>query len=108
MTLVWSFLLAFSPVRVSIAVSPSVLFVGQTIRVTCTVPRDPSNRTLTIAIPGVTSSTRQLDGVNALITHTLTVPHVPCDTSAAVCVVENVRGQTFLAMRSFFVAGCNL
>lgn len=95
-----------TPARVSIAVQPTVVLQNGTIRITCTVPRHPDNRWLTIAVPGYTSSTRQLDGADEKITHTMYVQHIPCDIEGAICEVTDALGRTYPVARPVVVAGC--
>ena len=104
-------LLLFTPPRVSIAVTPTVLSVGAILRVTCTVPRHPDNRWIEIGVyyeGGVVyqSSLRQLDGETALVTHVMTVTHMPCDATVAQCYVVPAVGPTYRAVRAVVVAGC--
>lgn len=96
-----------SPARVSISVVPTAGMANGTVRVTCSVPRHPDNRWLTIAAPPYTSSTRQLDGETAPITHTLYVDHLPCEVEEMQCIVEDALGRTFRAVQPIIVAGCS-
>lgn len=100
--------LAFSaPTRVSIAVLPTVLQVGGTVRITCTVPHHPDNRWLTIGIPGYRTSGGDLDGASAPVTHTMYVEHVPCEAEEVVCEVTDALGKVYRAARPLVVAGCD-
>lgn len=102
-----SILLVLSaPSRVAIAVLPTVLQVGGTIRITCTVPPHPDNRWLTIAAPPYVSSGRQLDGSAEKTTHLFYVDHVPCEVEDVVCEVQDALGRTYRAARPIMVAGC--
>lgn len=96
-----------APTRISIAVLPTVLQVGGTVRITCTVPHHPDNRWLTIGIPSYRTSGGDLDGEAAPVTHTMYVDHMPCDVDEAVCEVTDALGKTYRAARPLIVAGCN-
>lgn len=95
-----------APGRVYIATMPLVMQVGDSVRITCTVPKHPDNRWLKIGMDNYRTSTVQLDGDTAAITHVFLVSHVPCDTPIAVCVVEDNLGKTFTASRELVIAGC--
>lgn len=103
-TLLWLWMLV---ARVTIAVTPRVMQVGATIRITCTVPRHADNRWLTIAVPGSGySSTRQLDGEAEKITHVAYVQHMECGEQVAVCDVADNLDRHFVASTQLTVAGC--
>ena len=82
------------------------VLVNGAIRITCTVPRHPDNRWLSIGVPGMSSSTRQLDGESAAITHTMTVTHLECGVTEVVCDVEDNLERHYQAQTSITVAGC--
>lgn len=92
---------------VTVSVTPSAVPVNGTIRVTCTVPRHPDNRWLTIAVPGSgVYSTRQLDGEAEKITHVMYVQHIECGTEEVICEVTDNLGKQYRSVRSIAVAGC--
>lgn len=92
--------------RVSVSVTPRM--VTTTVRITCSVPRHPDNRKLTIGIPDYQSSERQLDGEDALITHTLTLKRPPCDVpSVAFCDLEDNLGKHGIVSTPFVNANCS-
>ncbi len=105
-------LLLSAPSRVSIAVLPTIVPAGGTVRVTCTVPRHPDNRWLEIGVyyeGGVVyqSSLRQLDGDTAPITHTMLVDHMPCEAVVASCYLIPAVGPQARAVRAVEVVGCS-
>lgn len=100
-------LILLAPPRVSITVVPAALLVNGTVRITCTVPRHPDNRWLTIAVPGYVSSTRQLDGDAEKVTHVMYVDHVPCEATEVVCEVVDTLGRVYRTARPITVAGCD-
>lgn len=100
------FLSLAAPGRVYIATMPLVLQAGGAVRITCTVPKHEDNRWLTIGISGYRTSTFQLDGDSAAITHTFLVQKVPCETPIAICVVEDNLGKTYAATRELGIARC--
>jgi hypothetical protein len=93
------------PQRVSIRVSPLVLMAGGALRVTCVVPRDARNRQLSVALSDYTSSSRQLDGDQARITHEFIFSHVPCVVEDAACQVVGTDGS-LIAKQHIEVVGC--
>ena len=95
-----------APSRVSIAVLPQAAMAGDTVRVTCTVPKNPTNRLLVMGIPGYTTSEIQLDGDGAPVTHRQYYRHIPCDVEIAICVVVDDLGKQFPASAPLTVAGC--
>lgn len=102
----WAMLMLWALLRVSISVTPKVVLANGTIRITCTVPRHPDNRWLSIIVPDVTSSNRQLDGEAEKITHVMTVPHIPCGVLVVACDVEDNLERHFTAVTQVTVAGC--
>lgn len=96
---------ASAPARVSVTAYPHVVELGGTVRLTCTVPRDPANRWLDYGVGEDTSSGRQLDGDQAPSVWTMYVRHVPC-ASAAWCIVRLNDGRSFRATTNLLVSGC--
>src|SRR6185369_5210056 len=86
----WLWLTAVDHFRVS--VSPQAMLVGATVRVTCHLPRDASNRWLRFGIEGWTETLRQVDGDDAPITWTLTAMHAPCGAELAFGEVQRLGG----------------
>lgn len=89
--------LAFGEDRVSIKATPQALMAGGAVRVTCRVPRDPSNRGLTMGLPGYLDDFVQLDGEDSRITHERTYDHVPCEVDEARCVLVREDGRLTVA-----------
>lgn len=100
-------MVALAPPRVSVDVSPRVVLANGAVRVTCTVPKNADNRMLEMAIPGYSRSEYQLDGESAPITHARLIQHIPCDVDEVDCRVFTAGGQTFAAVTSLTVAGCD-
>jgi hypothetical protein len=100
------FLSLTAPARVYISVTPSVLQAGDSVRLTCTVPKNADNRWLKIGIEGYRTSIFQLDGDSAPITHTFIVQKVGCDTPLAICVVKDNLDREYPAVRELGIAGC--
>lgn len=74
----------------TIALLPSVMFEGATLRVTCKVPRDDRNRGLTINLEGYTSTYIQLEGSASPVTFVRDFSKVPCEVEEVSCkVVRN-------------------
>lgn len=80
--------------EVSIRVTPQTMFGGQSLRLTCRVPRDENNRWLEMGVDGYTSSTHQLDGAASRVTWEQMYHHIPCGTERVFCVLTKAGGRT--------------
>lgn len=85
---------------------PRTILAGGTVRLTCSVPRDPDHRWLEMGIEGLRTSGGDLEGERAAITHVMLVDHVPCGTSEAFCRVDGAIHQPERAVAAFLVGGC--
>lgn len=92
--------------RVAIRVSGQVVMVGGMIRASCKVPKDPSNRSIDIALIPYRSSTRPMDGDRAAITYDMVFEHIPCDVNTVACTLTNDTGGVFRASLPVEVSGC--
>jgi len=92
--------------RVSIKVDRTVLFAGNGITITCTVPRHPDNRMVAAVLVGYTSSEHQLDGEASPITHRFPFKSVSCDTIEARCELHDKFGGTAIQNQSLEIQGC--
>lgn len=100
----WLALLA--PDRLRVSVSPSVMLAGRSVRVTCHLPKDASNRWLRFGIEGWTQSLRQVDGEDAPMTWSLELSPVPCGVEQAFCEATRTACVERATTR-LVVAGCN-
>jgi hypothetical protein len=100
-------MIALAPSRVSVDVRPHAVIAGGAVRVTCTVPRNADNRMLEMAIPGYSRSEYPLNGDSAPITHARVMQHIPCGVDEVDCRIFTAGGQTFSAVTSLAVAGCD-
>lgn len=100
-------LLAIAPPRVSVSVTPVIVFAGKGIIVACRVPRNAANRGLDIVLVPVQSSYRQLDGMESLITHQLAFGRVPCDATGVACVLHAQGEDDQIAKLPLLVVGCD-
>lgn len=100
-------MVALTPPRVSVRVSPAVVLANGATRVTCTVPRSADNRMLEMAIPGYSRSEYPLDGESAPVTHARIIDHLPCGVDEVDCRIFTAGGQTFAAVTSLTVAECD-
>jgi len=98
--------LALAPDSVRIKLQPQVVYAGNTVLVTCSVPRQANNRELTALLPNYTYSTRQLDGEATAITHRFEFKQVPCGVSEARCIVVDAYNNKKEAVANLQVAGC--
>lgn len=105
--MVFACVLARCSPRVSIKVTPQTVMAGGTIRVTCTVPRDPANRMLEVGLYPVQSSQRQLDGADARVTWEFYFDHVPCTAERAVCLLHAQGKGDVFQEATVLVAGCD-
>ncbi len=94
---------ADEPLRIRLAALAVVQ--GGDQRVTCSVERNPKNRTLTVGIENERSSDVDLVA-NPWVTHELWVRKVSCDAGDAFCVVKDNDGRTSRRVRAFSVMGC--
>jgi hypothetical protein len=92
--------------RVSIRMTPQVLFAGKNAWVVCTVPRAPQNRGVTAHME-FRSMFDQLDGDRAAITHRFLFERIPCTADEAQCVLEAQGERPQVAKVSFTLAGCD-
>jgi hypothetical protein len=102
--LAWLADAALTERMLTIAVSPLIVPAGSSLRVTCRVVRDPANRWLDMGVVDYRVSGEQLDGASALVTHEMTIAHVPCEAAVAFCRLGAPRSA--LATMTFEVAGC--
>lgn len=89
-----AFLSATTPAPVAIRLSDTTL--------TCTVPRDASNRLLSYGVADYYLSEQPLEGLNSRITFQAALPKLPCEGDdvypvLAFCSVTRQSGQSFLA-----------
>jgi hypothetical protein len=93
---------------VSIAVRPSVVFVGGDVRTTVRTPRDPRNRELRISIDAAdyyASSDVQLDGDGAAATHQFTWKALPGGAYRVEATLLREDGETATFTTCFAVLG---
>lgn len=83
-----------------------VVMVNQGIRVTCKVPRDARNRSVTLGFSEWTRSTRPLEGENSKITHDLYLDRIPCDPGDAFCTLTRADAPDVSIHLTVTVAGC--
>lgn len=94
--------------RVSIAIRPSVVMSGGAFWLTCTVPRNPHNRTVEWGVANFREgSQRDMEGEAAPVTYKVLIEHVPCDAGPAYCAVRTDDARWARAEVGFEVGGCN-
>lgn len=98
---------ALSSPRVSIRAYPRALFAGGAVRVTCKVPKDATNRGLTVGIRNYRSSFVQLDGEAAPITTEITYERVPCDGEEVFCTLVDNQPKEYTVTASLIINGCD-
>ncbi len=94
------------PVRpISIRVDKTVLYAGQSITITCVVPRHEDNRKVeALLLPDFSSSEKQLNGDSQdAITNTFVFKHVPSDVTQAACQLTDKYGQHANAVQTLQV-----
>lgn len=89
-----------------LTVSPRVLMAGNTVRMTCRVPRHPDNRLVQWGFSDYLNSTRDLEGERSPITWEAYFNHVPCDPGIAYCAVVRANGKVLQTTERVEVAGC--
>jgi hypothetical protein len=106
-TLIIALMLAFEMTPpVTVKLSSRVVMKGAAVRVTCTVPRDATNRGLTAAVVPYQSSYRQLDGDAARVTYEFLFEHIPCDAEMAICSLESQGREPIRDSLTIQIAGC--
>jgi hypothetical protein len=97
--------------RLSIRITPSVLFAGRPLTITCAIPENDANREIEAGITAgddiVQRSFRQLDGASSRPTQQFPSFRSTCDTDAAYCRVHYNNQPPSLTRLPFQVAGCN-
>ncbi len=89
---------------VTVRVTPSVLMGGASVYITCRVAPHSGNRELRAGIGNYTETGRQLEGLNAPITHMFRFDHVPCDAEAAYCTLLRNDGSLTMAKANLLVS----
>ena len=89
---------------VAIRVSPSGLFAGQTITITCVIQPHPDNRILRIGLVNASDSEVSIDFRK---TYTRQVKHVPCEAQAAYCQLIQADGKVKEVATRITVLGCD-
>ena len=100
-------LVASTAPPVAIRLLPHTLMVGATVRITCKVQRDASNRMLTWGIGDYVTSDRPLEGESARVTWQWDVPHIPCDVGPAFCIVTKNDGTRQGITEQMEIVGCD-
>lgn len=89
---------------VTVRVTPQVLMGGATVFVTCRVAPHAGNRELRAGIGNYTETGRQLEGLDAPITHMFKFEHLPCDAEGAYCAVLRNDSSLYLAKANLLVS----
>ncbi len=95
MPLIWMILV--------IALMPLIVQPGGTLRLTCSVPPDASNRLLSYGVVDFSASERTLEGAQAAITWQIWIPHVPAGSGLAYCAVTNNVGKITRVTQRFLM-----
>lgn len=98
---------ADGPASITLAVMPSIVMAGGTIRLTCRIPRRDTNRRLIYGVEDVTRSDRELEGDRAAVTFRAYIDHMPCDAHQAFCILVDASDREERARQSFMVTGCD-
>jgi len=85
--------LAAAAKPVTIKVSRTVLYPGDSLTVTCVVPRHEDNRKIEGIIADYTSSEHQLNGEDAAVTHRFEFKKIPPDAEVAGCRLTDKYGR---------------
>lgn len=99
--------LALAAPPVAVSVSHRIVQPGTDLRITCRVQRHEDNRGLLIGLSEWTTSSRQLEGASAPITHQLTFRSVPCYPGEPYCLLERTSGRQIRVSTSIEMVGCN-
>jgi hypothetical protein len=93
---------------ICLTVQPKIAQAPSDVHVKIFVPRHPANRWLDIVIEGEnfgTSSSRQLDGEQALGVFDVWFKNIPCGSYAALAQVTGPDGRSFTARGTFTLIG---
>ena len=103
----WWMLMLFSGDQLRVSVNPAVMMAGNTVILTCHVPKHPDNRLLEYGIIGTqVGSQRQRDGSASPITWQFEIKRVECESGPAYCAVRDSHGQWTRVTAQIQVAGC--
>lgn len=100
--------LATRPDEVRVSVNPAFSLEGGEVHVTCRVQPAVENREVEWGIGGWTSSTRQLEGADARMTHESWLHHAPCGVGPAFCRVARAGMKDRVVTAPFEVTGCDV
>lgn len=100
------FVLGNASGRLKLSTFPSVLMQGQTLQLTCLVPRNLANRQLSMGIVDSVYSSRQLGEPDDRVQWVLTLPHAQCDWRMAFCAVMRQDNQQSVVQARVLVGGC--
>jgi len=99
--------LAAADNKLTVRSVPAFVQPGGAVRITCRVQPDAENRKVEFGVDGYTSSTRDLDGESARITHEWTFEHVPCGAGPAFCTVTRADRKSRRVVAPLEVVGCD-
>lgn len=88
---------------ITIKVNRTVLYPGDTLVVTCSVPRHEDNRKVEGVLADYTSSEHQLDGEASAITHRFEFKKIPPDVEIAGCRLTDKYGRQSTALQQIQV-----
>jgi hypothetical protein len=100
-----SAIIASGDEMVKIRLSAGVVQTGNTLQITCTVPRHESNRKLGVGIVDDSASERDLEGASAPVTHYFRFKPSICGENIAYCLIARADGSTALAKQTFQTTG---
>lgn len=96
-----------TPDKLSIRLSPRVLFVGNDLTLTCHVPRDPRNRLLDYGVANYREhSQRDLHGESSPMTFQALIERLPCGSGPAYCFVARNDQTSEQVNQDFQLVGC--
>ena len=91
----------------TLTVVPAVIQAGQSVRLTCRVPRQAANRAVIWGFDNWTQSSRSLDGDQAPITWQAHYDQVPCESGQPFCIVVRARPAQDARITASFLVVCN-
>ena len=90
----------------TLSISPRVVSVGESIKLTCRVPRHPDNRMVAWGVENWTRTERALEGESSPAVWEQTIQNAPCGVEDAFCEVTSTSQKVNRVTTTFIVAGC--
>lgn len=98
-------LITSSP-KLQLSLSRRVLFRGDSITLTCSVPREDSNRLVRVGFSEYQISERDLHGSDSPVTFRFEFKKIPCEPGVPFCQVFKNTGDSKTVTSTIELSGC--